>query len=168
MLHLLIKTQDTLFNDEYLQKNSDFFDMFFSENRDCLQDPLIQEILEKIEKCKLSVGGYLETENNILFSPFDLSSGVKSLILLKCSDYKINGSQMGDNCYPYVMKIAECKDIYLHLGYIPNFGLKADSKFEALILNKGYEQKITTWKEFISIFVKITSEDAMSYEEDCI
>ena len=159
MLHILIKNQETLFNDEYISHNPKLFDEFFNNNRKCLQDPFIAEMLKIIEHSKLSEGGYLEDEEGILYSPFDMSTGMKSLILLYFTDYKLNGSQMGDNCYQFVLKIAKQKDIYIHLGYIPEMNLSAKDEFEALIMNYPEPKQIKTWGDFIDEYVIFTGPD---------
>lgn len=62
-----------------------------------------------------------------------LSGGVKTLILMNFdSEHIFNASACGDNCAPWILKIAENKDITIRLGYLMNFG---NGKFDIEIEN---------------------------------
>lgn len=54
-----------------------------------------------------------------------LSTGAKMLILLTVDDYEndaiLNGNQCGDNCSEWLLKIAEEKDIHMHVSYFKEF-----------------------------------------------
>lgn len=67
-------------------------------------------------------------------TPRELSSGVKTLILLKYDDSGriFNGSACGNNCAKWILKIAEEKDITIALHNIMDFG---DGPFDIMIMN---------------------------------
>lgn len=72
-----------------------------------------------------------------------LSGGVKTLILMKYDDEHIfNASACGDNCAPWILKIAEEKDLTIRLGYLMDFG--ADP-FEIEIVNLN--KKVNNMKD---------------------
>lgn len=159
MLYILIKTQNTLFNEEYVQKNSTEFDIFFEDNRLCLQNDYIKNILLKEEHCKIIEGGYLENEDKIIFQPFDLSSSMKSIILAYYTNLKLNGSHIGDKFYKYIIEIAKTKDIYLHLGYAPRIEDKYEKEFKGFILNYPKPKYFNNYTEFFNNYIDIQSEE---------
>ena len=62
-----------------------------------------------------------------------LSGGVKTLMLMKFdSEHIFNASACGDNCAPWILKIAKEKDLTIRLGYLMNFG---DGNFDIEIVN---------------------------------
>ena len=65
-----------------------------------------------------------------------LSGGVKTLILMKFdSDHIFNASACGDNCAPWILKIAKEKDLTIRLGYLMDFG-KEPFEIEIININK--------------------------------
>lgn len=74
-----------------------------------------------------------------------LSRGVKALMLMKFdSDHIFNASTCGDNCAPWILKIAEEKDLTIRLGYLMDFG---HDSFEIEIVN--IHKVVHTMKELI-------------------
>lgn len=79
-------------------------------------------------------------------SPFQLSGGVKALILMKQYPRKIfNASNCGDNCAKWILELAKEKDFTINLYHIMNFG---DAEFDIKILN-GKKTVVHNMKEFL-------------------
>ena len=62
---------------------------------------------------------------------------------------KINGDRLGDNCVPWLLKIASTKDIEISLSHTPDF----PDKFDAVIVNTNV--KISSKREFVSMKVRL-------------
>ena len=86
-----------------------------------MNDDLVREMVKDVDKTEVIRDGCLKSSVLGYISPEELSSGVKMLICLyKDPSFRYyRGALMGDNCYKWVLKIAEMKDIYIHLGYSP-------------------------------------------------
>ena len=68
-------------------------------------------------------------------SPKKLSGGVKTLLLIAYDHTKIfNASTCGDNCAPWILKIAENKKVVINLRHLMDFG---KSEFKIRVLNTG-------------------------------
>ena len=100
-------------------------DVFFNNSYedDWITDPMSKEMIKDID-------GSLVIGPRAIDSPFlgsipteRLSGGVKTLILMKFdTDHIFNASACGDNCAPWILKIAKEKDLTIRLGYLMNFG----------------------------------------------
>ena len=81
--------------------------------KDWLNSDFGRRILTEVEGKDLS--GYEDVEDALLFRhrlrPDDLSMGVKNLFLCKFMDGINRCVMMGPNCYPYLMDIADEKDV---------------------------------------------------------
>ena len=86
-------------------------------------------------------------------SPKELSGGVKTLMLMKFDESgKIfNASACGDNCAPWICRIAREKDLTINLHHIMDFSGIND--FKAMILNTGRE--VTGYKEYVDEAIEI-------------
>ena len=110
-------------------------DVFFNNTYEdeWITDPLSKKMIKDIDGSEV-IGP------RAINSPFlgsiaveRLSGGVKTLILMNFDDANIfNASACGDNCAPWILKIAEKKDLTIRLGYLMNFG---DGPFDIEILN---------------------------------
>lgn len=66
------------------------------------------------------------------YEPKKLSGTTKTLLLINNEpDYYYNGAFLGENACPWLLKIAETKDIYIRMAYIMPF----NSDFEAHFVN---------------------------------
>ena len=54
--------------------------------------------------------------------------------MINCPDIVFNASTCGDNCAPWILKIAKTRDVTINLHHIMDFG---DGEFEIEILNCG-------------------------------
>ena len=79
-------------------------------------------------------------------SPRELSGGVKTLILMAYdeSGYVFNATACGDNCAPWILKIAEEKDLTVTLHNIMTFD---QEPLKIRILNNN--QIVTSFREYV-------------------
>lgn len=78
-----------------------------------------------------------------------ISTTSKTAILVKNQpQYIFNGSRMGDNAAPWLLKIGEMQDVTIRLGYLMEF----KEPFTIRIANS--DKMVTTWKEFVFEAVK--------------
>ena len=97
--------------------------------------PLSKEMIKAVDKSEViderlilsPVFGYMD--------PTKLSGGVKTLILIDNDRKNIfNASNCGDNCAPWLLKIAEKKKVVINLRHFMNFGKR---EFKIRVLNTG-------------------------------
>ena len=128
MLHIYY---GDLVSDQYIFNPDVFFNNTYEE--DWIIDPLSKQMIAAIDGSEV-VGPRL------IDSPFlgpipteRLSGGVKTLILMHFDATHIfNASACGDNCAPWILRIAAEKDLTIRLGYLMNFG---DAPFDIEIAN---------------------------------
>lgn len=109
MLHLICGNYGAFTEDpEFIRHPDDFFDYYFED--EWFYDPFVRRILTDID--------HLNPEGDIfkvLFEermlPSDISTGSKNLVLCKYFDRLNNYLKMGKNCHPYLMEIAESKEV---------------------------------------------------------
>lgn len=78
-----------------------------------------------------------------------ISTTSKTAILVKNQpQYIFNGSRMGDNAAPWLLKIGEMQDVTIRLGYPMQF----PEPFRIHIVNS--DKIVTSWKEYIFEVVK--------------
>ena len=103
---------------------------------DDIINPLSVEMIKEIDK--LDVVGPNLIKSPVLgpIPPQTLSGGVKTLIMInQHPDMIFNATHCGDNCSPYLLKIAKNKDITINLRYLMHFDL--DDNDEIFIVNDG-------------------------------
>ncbi|EID83922.1 hypothetical protein MSI_26840 [Treponema sp. JC4] len=119
--------KDVIYNTSVFFKN-------VYEDEWLLEEDTKQMILD-IDKSKVLSANAIESPVLGGIPPTSLSGGVKTLILIAHMPDKIfNASNCGDNCAPWLLKIAEKKDVTINLRHLMNFGT---DKFEAKIVNTG-------------------------------
>ena len=118
-----------------------------------MADPFIKQMVKDVDKSEV-IGPHL-IESPVLgpISPKELSGGVKTLILMKFDESgKIfNASACGDNCAPWICRIAQSKDLTINLHHIMDFSHVND--FKAIILNTGH--MVTGYKEYVDEAIEI-------------
>lgn len=78
-----------------------------------------------------------------------ISTTSKTAILVKNQpQYVFNGSRMGDNAAPWLLKIGEMQDVTIRLGYPMRF----PEPFRIRIVNSN--KIVTSWREYIFEAVK--------------
>ena len=100
-------------------------DAFFNNTYEdeWITDPLSKQMIKDVDGSDV-VGPRL------IDSPFlgpvpaeRLSGGVKTLMLMNFdTDHMFNASACGDNCAPWILRIAQNKDLTIRLGYLMDFG----------------------------------------------
>ncbi len=110
-------------------------DAFFNNTYEdeWITDPLSKQMIKDVDGSDV-VGPRL------IDSPFlgpvpaeRLSGGVKTLMLMNFDkDHIFNASACGDDCAPWILRIAQNKDLTIRLGYLMDFG---KDTFEIEIVN---------------------------------
>lgn len=106
-----------------------------------LNDELAQRMIKSIDRA--TVVGPNAVDSKILgVIPVEkLSSGVKTLLLLRFMPDKVyNATNCGDNCAYWILKIAKMQDITINLYHMMDFG---NRRFTARIANTG--ESSTPW-----------------------
>ena len=113
------------------------------------EDPFVLEMIKNVD-------GNEHVDGDVFRSPIlgtidasRLSGGVKTLIMLyKMPELEMIGSNCGDNCNGYILKIAEMQDITLKYAHLPE---EWPEKFEARFVEwEGMPELVThTHDEFI-------------------
>lgn len=108
------------YKENVIYHNDNYFD--FNYEKEWLIDDFAVKIIKDIEKGEVIGGQVILTEMFGAISPRDISTGVKTLLLLKYyeGDLIFNGSQMGENCIKYLVEIAREHPVNIILFNIPN------------------------------------------------
>jgi hypothetical protein len=135
MLNIFIDDSKGNLPKGYISYVTQYFDNHFEP--EWFADEYVRHIIQEIDNSEVvGIGKGVNIYNEILgnIPPQYLSSGCKSLILLHiCTDVKVNGDRMGDNCLPILLDIAGRKDITVSFSRMPKF----PDTFQARILNSG-------------------------------
>ena len=100
-------------------------------------DPMVKEMIQDVDKSVVIDSGVIDSPVLGKIPPIGLSGGVKTLILVKFEPEKVfNVSTCGDNCAPFILKLAKKKDLTINLRHLMDFGKK---KFpvDVKVLNTG-------------------------------
>ena len=117
---------------KYIYNPDSYFDHWYDPN--WLVKDLSKEIIKAVDKSEVIGPNLIQSPVFGAMSPDRLSGGTKTLILIDNDDEHIfNATHCGNNCVPYLLKIAENKDVTVTLEYIMDFG----TDFEIKILNTG-------------------------------
>ena len=127
-------------SDNYINNPDVFFNNSYED--EWITNSFSRKVIQAIDGSEVKGPHFIE-------SPFlggipveRLSGGVKTLILMKFdSKHIFNASACGDNCAPWILAIAQEKDLIIRLGYLMDFG---PDPFEIEIINKKqivYNQK---------------------------
>ena len=96
-----------------------------------------KEVIKKIDKSDVKGPHAVESPVLGVISPEKLSGGTKTLLLMANDSEKVfNASTCGDNCAPFILKLAKKKDLTINLRHLMDFGKK---KFpvDVKVLNTG-------------------------------
>lgn len=100
-----------------------------------ITDDFAKKIIKKIDKAEVLSPQAVDSKALGVIPVTKLSGGTKTLLLILNEPEKIfNASTCGDNCAPYILKIADLldQDITINLHHIMDFG---DKNFTIEILN---------------------------------
>lgn len=91
-------------------------------------------LIEKVDKSLVKGPNLIESPVLGPISPDYLSGGVKTLICInKRDDLIFNATACGDNCSPFLLELANDRDIIINLYYCMQFA----EPFEIEIMNSG-------------------------------
>ena len=115
-----------------------------------ITDELSEKMIQDVDRSKVVGAHIIESPVLGAITPRELSGGVKTLILLAFDDgnHIFNASACGDNCAPWIEKIASEKDIRISLHHIMHFG----EDVEAMILNEG--KAVKGFREYLMTAIK--------------
>lgn len=100
-----------------------------------------------IDKSTVIAGGVIASPVFGEMPPLKLSGSVKTLILIQNVPDKIfNASACGDDCAPWLLRLAEDKDITINLRHLMDFGR---GTYDLHIINT--DQIVHSMKELIPI-----------------
>ena len=102
--------------------NNDAFSDTFK--REWLASKMSKDMIEDVDKTTVLRGTDLESSILGAISPMELSSGVKGLMLmehLNIGNVHYLSSQFGDNCYNWIFKLCENKEIHMIINSTPRF-----------------------------------------------
>lgn len=128
-----------------------YFDMNY--NPEWLLDPMVKEMIKDVDKSEVIAKNIIESPVLGTIPPQWLSGGVKCLIcmLKDKTGYIFNGTNCGDNCAKWILKIAEKKDLTVTFHHIMDFGY--DTKFKCKILNNN--STINNFEEFLNEYGRV-------------
>ncbi len=119
--------EDVVYNTSLYFKNT--------YNPDWLLEDNTRQMIFDIDKSVVISGGAIQSPVLGVIPPTSLSGGVKTLILIDhISERIFNASNCGDNCAPWLLRIASRKDVTVNLRHIMDFGR---GEFEIRIQNNG-------------------------------
>ena len=102
-----------------------------------LTSDFAKEVIKKIDKSNVLGPHAIESPVLGVIPPENLSGGTKTLLLMANDPEKVfNASTCGDNCAPFILKLAKKKDLTINLRHLMDFGKK---KFpvDVKVLNTG-------------------------------
>ena len=114
-------------------------DMYFNNvyEEAWLTDEFARKVIRAIDKSEVLGPNGIQSPFLGVISPEKLAGGTKTLLLMKnCPDMVFNASACGDNCAPFILELAEDRDLTINLRHLMNFGKKP---FRAFILNDQTE-----------------------------
>lgn len=114
-----------------------------------MEDAMVKEMVLDIDKSIIKAPYLIESPVLGAIPPRMLSTGVKTLILLKCDNNLIpSGERLGDNCWKWVFRIGKIKDIVIPLNHSIIHD-EFDYDCECTVVNmKNYHFKGDAWGFF--------------------
>ena len=110
-------------------------DMYFNNvyEDQWLTDPFAVKVIKKIDRSEVLGPNAIKSPYLGIISPEKLAGGTKTILLMKNRpDLVFNASTCGDNCAPYILELAEARDLTINLRHLMNFGKKP---FEIYVCN---------------------------------
>ena len=107
--------RDEIYNTEMFYENQ--------YDKNWVMTDFAKKVIEDIDASKVLGPDMIENEVFGTFGSNDLSSGVKTLLLIKNFPNRIfNISNCGDNCSKYILELAQSRDIKVTLHHAMDFG----------------------------------------------
>ena len=118
---------------EAIYNTSSYFSNTFQKT--WLDDPYIRRMIKNVDKSEVIDDYLIKSKALGMIAPSQLSGGVKTLILTYFMPDKIfNASTCGDNCAPWILKIAETRKVEINLRHLMDFG---KAEFKIKVVNTG-------------------------------
>ncbi len=131
--------------------------VFFKNRYDpkWLENDQVKQMILDVDKSEVINSQSISSPILGIIPPEKLSGGVKTLILMKFLPGKIfNASNCGDNCAPWILRLAEDRDFTINLYHIMDFG-RGDFKIK--VMNSG--KVVNNMTEFLDAGVKHLREN---------
>lgn len=130
----------------------------FEKDKSWFNIPMVKEIIKGIDNTIAVKDEYLESPVFGGMSPDRLSTGCKAVILMLVQDRPVYATKCGDNCSPYILKIAEKKDITICLHHcLLGWGSDVNAVFDATFIETGV---IThNEREFVDEYYRIRNKE---------
>lgn len=110
-------------------------------------DSFNREMIRDVDSSEVLASGVIDSPVLGKIPPERLSGGVKTLILIReLPDKVFYASACGDNCAPWLLRIAEHEDRTVNLRHIMDFGM---GQFDIHILNT--DQVVHTMRELVPV-----------------
>lgn len=110
-----------------------FFNNVYSP--EWLEDATARRIIKAIEKGEVLGPNAVKTKALGVIPPEKMSAGTKTLLLmLFMPEVVCNATNCGDNCAPWVLRIAKMHDVTINLYHLMDFG---DGSFSLRVANTG-------------------------------
>lgn len=152
MLHVFIGTRG-----DSVDNVSGYFDAEYDCTWFCSQ--LAKDIIAGVDESTYVEDEFIKSSVLGGISPRDLSSGCKGLLLLLNEPFLVVcGERFGDNCFPWLFKIADTQDITITLSHLPNF----EETFNMHIMNS--DVIVHTHDEFISEILSLREKGLITYD----
>lgn len=137
-VNTMSKDNTIMSNPNYIDNPKSWFDN--QGGRHFVTGDMERAIIKDIDDSEVISENLVENPIFGGISTTDISTTSKTVILVKnCPDKIFNGSRMGDNAAPWLLKIAEQQDVTIRLGYPMRF----PEPFKLRIVN---DNKIVTTK----------------------
>lgn len=84
----------------------------YNYEKEWFRDPLVKQIVQDIDHSTVIADAVIDSPVLDIIGPEKLSNGAKTLILmLKEPEHEFNGTAIGDNCGPWMIRIGKMHDI---------------------------------------------------------
>lgn len=134
-------TIDEPINRDKVSDIDSYFDMEFEDN--WFDNQFAKDVIKGIDNSIHVEGSFIRSPILGAISPRDLSTGCKGVLLLQNVDnILVNGDRFGDNCFPWLSKLGEIKDINITIHHYP---MNWDFEVHAVVTN--YNKKVDTMAE---------------------
>lgn len=127
-------------------------DMYFNNvyEDSWLTDDFAVKVIHAIDQSEVLGPNAIQSPFLGVIGPEKLAGGTKTLLLMKnCPELIFNASTCGDNCAPFILELAENRDLTINLRHLMNFGKEP---FRAFILNDRAE--VHTMREMMKYSVQ--------------
>ncbi len=93
------------------------------------------QMIRDIDRSEVLSSGLIKSPVLGLIGPLQLSHGVKTLMLIRYDhNYVFNASVCGDNCAPWLLKLASKRKVIVNFYHVMDFGKEP---FKIRVLNSG-------------------------------